>query len=184
MAESNLLKNKAIILGIGGGIAAYKTCEVTRLLVRGGANVHCVLTKAGAQFVTPLTLQTLSKNPVHMDMFSLIQEKEISHISLADRADLILVAPATADILAKVACGICDELLQTVICATRAPVVFAPSMNENMWKNRILQENVSKLKKFGYHIIEPAFGDLACGCEGTGRLPEPEVIVEKISKLI
>lgn len=176
-------KNKTIVLGIGGGIAAYKCCELVRLLVKGKAKVHCILTKAGAQFVTPLTLQTLSGNPVHTEMFNLIQESEIGHISLADRADIVLVAPATADLIAKVACGICDELLSTVICATRAPVVFAPSMNVNMWKNKILQENVAKLKAHGYHIIEPVSGDLACGYKGKGRLPEPEDIVAAISKI-
>jgi len=177
------LAKKNIVLGIGGGIAAYKCCELVRLLVKEGADVHCVLTKAGAQFVTPLTLQTLSKNPVHTDMFNLIQEKEIGHISLADRADLVLVAPATADLIAKVSCGICDDLLTTVICATRAPVVFAPSMNVNMWENSITKENVAKLRKHGYQIIEPVSGDLACGYEGQGRLPEPADIISKLKSI-
>jgi phosphopantothenoylcysteine decarboxylase/phosphopantothenate--cysteine ligase len=179
-----VLKQKTIVLGIGGGIAAYKCCELARLLVKSDADVHCILTKAGAEFVTPLTLQTLTANPVHTEMFNLIQEKEISHISLADRADIVLVAPATADLIAKVAHGICDDLLTTVICATKAPVVFAPSMNENMWRNPITQENVEKLKKHGYEIIEPAVGDLACGYVGKGRLPEPEKILEDIVRLV
>ena len=178
------MENKTVVLGIGGGIAAYKCCELVRLLVKEGAAVHCVLTKAGSQFVTPLTLQTLSGNPVHTEMFNLIQEKEIGHISLADRADIALVAPATADIMAKVSCGICDELLTTVICATRAPVVFAPSMNSNMWENPITQENVARLKKFGYHIIEPAEGELACGYVGKGRLPEPVQIMDTLKSII
>ena len=175
---------RTIVFGITGGIAAYKCCDVVRGLVKRGADVHVVLTKAGAQFVTPLTLQALSQNPVHTDMFSLIQEAEIGHISLADRADLILVAPASADIIAKIACGICDELLQTVICATKAPVVFAPSMNVHMWENPITQENIRKLKKLGYHFIEPASGDLACGYHGKGRLPEPEEIMKHIEKIL
>lgn len=173
---------KNIILGIGGGIAAYKSCELARLLVKEGAFVHCVLTKAGAQFVTPLTLQTLSQNPVHTDMWNLIQEREIGHISLADRADMILVAPATADLIAKIACGVCDDLLTTVICATTAPVVLAPSMNVNMWKNPIVQENVARLKKHGHKIIEPVEGELACGYTGGGRMPEPTDIVKEIKK--
>lgn len=180
---THLFKGKSIVLGIGGGIAAYKCCELARLLTKSGANVHCVLTKAGAQFVTPLTLQTLTGNPVHTDMFNLIQEKEIGHISLADRASIVVVAPATADLIAKVSCGICDDLLTTVICATRAPVVFAPSMNVHMWENKILQENVVRLKKHGYHIMEPAVGDLACGYEGKGRLPEPDEIFKTVQSI-
>jgi len=175
---------KQIILGICGGIAAYKCCELTRLLVKEGTDVHCVLTKAGAEFVTPLTLQTLSGNQVHTEMFNLVEESDVAHISLADRADLVLVAPATADIIAKVASGICDELLTTVICATKAPVLFAPSMNVNMWKNPITQDNISKLKKHGYHFIEPDEGVLACGYEGKGRLPEPQTIIETVSTLL
>ncbi len=178
------LKNKSIVLGIGGGIAAYKCCELARLLTRAGADVRCVLTAAGSQFVTPLTLQTLTANPVHTDMWSLIQESQIGHISLADRADLVLVAPATADLIAKVAHGICDDLITTVICATKAPVLFAPSMNSNMWQNPITQANVAGLKKFGYRFMEPGIGELACGYEGKGRLPEPEEILDIVLKTI
>lgn len=177
------LKGTTIVLGISGGIAAYKCCELTRLLVKEGAAVHVVLTKAGAQFVTPLTLQTLSGHPVHTDMFCLTREEEIGHIALADRADIVLVAPATADLLAKTSAGICDELLTAIICATRAPVVFAPSMNARMWENPITQENIARLRKLGYRFIEPAAGALACGSEGTGRLPEPIDIVEEIRKV-
>jgi phosphopantothenoylcysteine decarboxylase/phosphopantothenate--cysteine ligase len=174
---------KTIIFGITGGIAAYKCCDVVRGLVKAGADVHVILTKAAEHFVTPLTLQTLSQNPVHTEMFSLIQEAEIGHISLADNADLVVVAPSTADVIAKVACGICDELLLTVICATRAPVVFAPSMNVHMWENKITQENIKRLKKVGYHFIDPATGDLACGYQGKGRLPEPEEIIKVVEQI-
>jgi len=177
-------EKKTVIFGITGGIAAYKCCEAVRSMVKAGADVHVVLTKAGAQFVTPLTLQALSQNSVHTDMFSLIQEAEIGHISLADRADLVLVAPATADVIAKIACGICDELLLTVICATKAPVVFAPSMNVHMWENPITQENIKRLKKLGYHFIEPASGDLACGYQGKGRLPEPGEIIKALERIV
>ena len=175
---------KRIVLGISGGIAAYKCCELIRLLVKGGADVRCVPTRAALKFVTPLTLQTLSRNPVCSDMFGLIEEREVGHISLADGADLVVVAPATADIIAKVACGICDDLLTTVICATRAPVVFAPSMNVNMWENRITRENVARLSNLGYGFIEPAEGELACGYEGKGRLPDPERIVGELGKFL
>lgn len=178
------LKNKKIILGISGGIAAYKACDVIRGLKKEGADVHVVLTKAGAQFITPLTLQTLSCNPVYTEMFNLIDEVKIGHISLADSADLVLVAPATADIIAKTACGICDELLTTVICATKAPVVFAPSMNVNMWDHPITQENIRKLKKIEYYIIEPESGDLACGYEGKGRLASPDKITKFVDDII
>ena len=172
------LENKTIILGISGGIAAYKACDVIRGLKKEGADVHVILTKAGEQFITPLTLQTLSCNPVYTDMFNLIDEAKVQHVSLADKADLVLVAPATADIIAKMACGICDELLTTVICATKAPVVFAPSMNVNMWEHPITQDNIKKLKKIEYYIIEPEEGDLACDYEGKGRLASPDKIVE------
>lgn len=178
------LKDRTIVLGIGGGIAAYKCCELARLMAKAEACVHCVLTEAGAKFVTPLTLQTLTQNPVHTGMFDLIQEKEIGHISLAEKADLVLVAPATADLIAKVSHGICDDLLTTVICATKAPVVFAPSMNSNMLENSITRENVERLRKHGYNFVEPAVGELACGYEGKGRLPEPHAILEYIAPLL
>lgn len=178
------LNGKTILLGISGGIAAYKCCDLTRLLKKAGADVHVVLTKTAAHFVTPLTLQTLSGNQVHQEMFNLLEEKEIGHISLADRADVVIVAPATADIIAKVSHGMCDDLLATVICATRAPVIFAPSMNEKMWTNPITQENVTRLKNFGYNIIEPAEGELACGYSGKGRLPSIEMILNEVERSI
>lgn len=178
------LNDKTIVLGISGGIAAYKCCELTRMLVKAGADLHVILTKAASHFVTPLTLQTLSGNPVNQEIFSLIEEKEVGHISLADRADAILVAPATADIIAKVSHGLCDELLPTVICATKAPVIFAPSMNEKMWTNPITKENVIRLRDYGYKFIEPEEGELACGYEGKGRLPELSIIINEVLSVI
>lgn len=178
----SLLKNKTIILGIGGGIAAYKCCELVRLLVKEEADVHVLLTNAAKKFVTPLTLQTLSKNPVHTDLFDLTQEQQINHITLADRADLILVAPATADLIAKAAHGLTNDLLANVLLATRAPVLFCPSMNVNMWNHRATQANVGRLKELGYKILEPAEGELACGWEGKGRLSEPESILAEIQR--
>ena len=176
--------NKSVLLGICGGIAAYKCCELVRLMVKEGFDVHCVLTQAGAKFVTPLTLQTLSGNVVHTEMFDLMQEKKVNHISLAKDSDVLLIAPATADIIAKTACGICDDLLSTAICATKSPVLFAPSMNSNMWENRITQSNVAKLREFGYNFIEPDCGELACGDSGAGRLPDNEKILRAVKEIL
>ena len=143
-----------------------------------------MMTRAAREFITPLTLQTLSGHPVHTELFNLTQEQEISHISLADRADLIAVCPATADILAKISHGICDDLITTVICATKAPVVLAPSMNVHMWENPITQENVANLRRHGYLLLEPETGALACGYEGKGRLPETETLIREIEKTL
>ncbi|OGQ46797.1 MAG: hypothetical protein A3H42_03495 [Deltaproteobacteria bacterium RIFCSPLOWO2_02_FULL_46_8] len=178
------LEKKTVILGVGGGIAAYKTCELTRLLVQSGANVHVILTQSAAQFVTPLTLQTLSKNPVHTDLFSLAQEQTISHIALADKADVVVVAPATADLIAKAAHGLANDLLTNVLLATRAPVLFCPSMNVHMWEHKATQQNVGRLRELGYQVMEPASGELACGTIGKGRLCEPEEIIKTLQKII
>ena len=173
-----VLQNKSILLGISGGIAAYKAAELVRLLVKAGASVRVVMTKNAQEFITPLTLQSLSGNPVSTDTFDLTQESEIGHIRLADTADLILIAPATANILAKLAHGLADDLLSTLLLVTRAPVVIAPAMNVHMYAHPATQENLKTLQRFGHHIIEPAEGELACGYEGKGRLAEPEQIVE------
>jgi len=179
-----MLQGKCVILGVTGGIAAYKAAELLRLLVKSGAETHVVMTRSAQEFVTPLTFQTLSGNPVHTELFSLIQEQEIGHISLADRADLILVAPATANLIGKVANGVADDLLTTTIMATRAKVLFAPAMNSNMWENPIYQENHAKLESLGYSFIDPAYGDLACGWQGKGKLPDPQVIFNSAQTLL
>lgn len=179
-----MLKKKTIILGISGGIAAYKTADLTRRLVEVGAEVHVMMTRSAQQFITPLTLQTLSGHPVHTELFNLTQEQEISHIAMADKADLIVIAPASANIIAKTAHGICDDLLTTVLCATQAPILLAPSMNVHMWENPIVQENVQKLKKLGFKIVEPDSGSLACGYTGKGRLPDPECLIKEIEKIL
>ncbi len=179
-----MLKGKKIVLGVTGGIAAYKVAELVRELVRGGAEVFVVMTRSAQAFVTPLTFQTLSGNKVATDLFSLIEESEIGHISLADRAQVLVIAPATANVIGKIAGGIADDLLTTVVMATKAPVLIAPAMNVHMWENPICQENIQKLRARGYHFIEPAAGELACGYEGKGRLPEPPVIVEEIRALL
>ena len=179
-----LIKDKTIVLGITGGIAAYKAAELARLLIKAGSNVHVVMTKGAAEFVTPLTFQVLSKNPVHTEMFSLTQEAEVGHISLADRADLFVIAPATANILGKIANGIADDLLTTSIMATRAPVLFAPAMNCNMYENSIVKGNMNKLKSYDYHFIDAETGELACGYEGKGRMAEPSDILEEIETIL
>ncbi|NIX15720.1 MAG: bifunctional phosphopantothenoylcysteine decarboxylase/phosphopantothenate--cysteine ligase CoaBC, partial [Candidatus Dadabacteria bacterium] len=179
-----MLQNKNIVVGVSGGIAAYKACDLVRKLVLSGADVHVVMTKNAQQFVTPLTFQTLSNNKVSTDLFDLDREAEIGHIALADNADLIVVAPATAALLGKAASGIADNLLNTVILATKSPVLFCPAMNVNMFDNSIVQENITKLKKHGYHILEPSEGALACGWEGKGRLPDTPIIVSEIEKIL
>jgi phosphopantothenoylcysteine decarboxylase / phosphopantothenate---cysteine ligase len=177
-------KQIQIVLGVSGGIACYKAVELVRLLVKGGFSVQVIMTRGAMEFVTPLTFQTLSGHPVATDTFSLTQESEIGHIHLADSADLFVIAPATANIIGKIANGIADDLLTTVVMATRAPVLLAPAMNIHMFENAIVQENLRKLRRVGYHLLEPAEGFLACGYEGKGRLPDPEKILEAIQGLL
>jgi phosphopantothenoylcysteine decarboxylase/phosphopantothenate--cysteine ligase len=174
-----MLKGKVILLGVTGGIAVYKAVELLRLLTKAGAVVHVVMTRGATEFVAPLTFQTLSGNPVHLELFNLISEQQIGHISLAERADLFLVAPATANFIGKVAGGIADDLLTTAVMATKAPVLIAPAMNVNMYQNPIYQENEARLRKHGYLFVAPACGMLACGYEGEGKLQDPEVILEE-----
>jgi phosphopantothenoylcysteine decarboxylase / phosphopantothenate---cysteine ligase len=177
-------KKPMLVLGVTGGIACYKAVELVRLLVKDGFVVQVIMTRGAMEFVTPLTFQTLSGMPVATETFNLTQESEIGHINLADNADLFVIAPATANVIGKVAAGIADDLLTTVLMATKAPVLIAPAMNIHMYENPILQENVRKLRRLGYHFIEPAEGYLACGYEGKGRLPEPEKILEEIRGLL
>src|SRR5512136_2302164 len=179
-----MLKGKKIVLGVTGGIAAYKAAELVRELVRSGAEVFVVMTRGAQEFITPLTLQTLSGNKVATELFSLVEESEIGHISLADRADILVIAPATANIIGKIAGGIADDMLSTVVMATQAPVLLAPAMNVHMWENSITQENIQKLRARGYHFIDPEAGELACGYEGKGRLAELPAIVEKVQTLL
>jgi phosphopantothenoylcysteine decarboxylase / phosphopantothenate---cysteine ligase len=174
-----MLKGKEIVLGVTGGIAAYKAVELLRLLTKAGANVHVIMTRSAEEFVTPLTFQTLSMNPVSTSIFNLISEREIGHITLADRADLFIIAPATANLVGKLAGGIADDMLATTVMATKAPVLIAPAMNVNMYQNLLYQENEARLKRHGYLFVEPAKGLLACGWEGEGKLQEPQVIFEE-----
>ena len=171
-----MLQGKTIVLGVSGGIAVYKAVELLRLLTKAGADVHVIMTRNAQEFVSPLTFQTLSCHPVHTDLFNLSQEQEIDHISLADRADLFILAPATANLIGKIAQGLADDLLTTSVMATKAPVLVAPAMNSNMYDNPIYQRNQKCLADAGYHILEPISGSLACGWEGKGKLPDPETI--------
>ena len=176
-------KNKNILVGVCGGISAYKTCELVRLLVKNDFTVKVIMTEAAAKFVTSLTFQTLSKNPVYMDMFQVLKEENTQHIALSQWANLCVIAPLSANTLSKIAGGISDNLLTTVVCAlgAKTKLVLAPAMNENMWKNPIIQENVEKLKKLKkYVFMSPQKGELACGIYGEGRMPEPKDIYKKI----
>lgn len=171
---------KNVVLGVSGGIAVYKALEITSLLIKKDINVNVIMTENATKFVTPLSFQSLSQNVVSCDTFQEPKVWEIQHISLAEKADVLLVAPATANIIGKVANGIADDMLSTTIMATKAKVIFAPAMNTNMYENPILQDNIRKLKSFGYEFIEPAEGRLACGAVGKGKLEKPEIIVDKV----
>ncbi len=178
----SIIKGKNIIVGVTGGIAAYKSCELVRGLVKKEASVQVVMTKNATEFITPLTLQTLSGRKVAINTFDLQWESEIGHISLADNADIMVVAPATASFIGKVASGIADSLLSTVILATKAPIILCPAMNVNMYENPAVKDNIEKLKERGFVIMEPGEGELACGWEGKGRLPEIEYILGEIER--
>lgn len=179
-----MLRNQVIILGVSGGIAAYKSVHLCRELTRCGANVHVVMTKNATQFVTPLTFQTISGNNVTHELFELFHSSEIGHVTLADRAHAIVVAPATANILGKVANGIADDFLSTMIMATRVRVLFAPAMNVAMWESATVQRNITSLRADGYHTVGPVPGELACGVQGSGKMSEPETIMEALEILL
>ncbi len=175
---------KNILLGVTGSIASYKACEIISQLRKEAYNVRCVMSKDAKWFVTPLTLETLSGQKVIDDMFRLPEGRDPVHISLADEADLILVAPATADIIGRVSSGICDDILSCVICACKKPVVFAPAMNDNMFTNPIIQDKIRYLKEKGYHFIDPVVGRLACGRDGIGHLAPVEKILGGVKKIL
>ena len=179
-----MLQGKEIVLGVCGGIAAYKAAELVRLYVKAGAKVSVIMTAAAQQFITPLTFQTLSGRPVHSELFSLLQEQDIGHVSLADRADLLVIAPATANLIGKLSAGIADDLLTTTVMACKAPVLLVPAMNSNMWQNPVCRRNVEQLQQCGYHMLEPVTGMLACGWEGQGKMPEPQAIRDETQRLL
>ncbi|MDD6050196.1 MAG: bifunctional phosphopantothenoylcysteine decarboxylase/phosphopantothenate--cysteine ligase CoaBC [Clostridiales bacterium] len=178
------MTGKSVVLGVTGGIAAYKACEVVSRLRKMGADVHVVMTKSATEFVQPLTFETLSNHPVVTDTFARPATWEVEHIALAKRADVFVIAPATANILAKMAHGIADDMLSTTVLATKAPVLVAPAMNSGMWTAPVTQENCAALKGRGVHFIGPDAGFLACGDTGAGRMSEPAAIVEAITALL
>ncbi|MBI5562561.1 MAG: bifunctional phosphopantothenoylcysteine decarboxylase/phosphopantothenate--cysteine ligase CoaBC [Deltaproteobacteria bacterium] len=178
------LKDKKICLGVTGAISAYKALELARLFIKEGAEVRPVMTRAAAEFITPLSLSTLARSPVYGDLFELTQGTKISHIELAQTSNLVCVAPATADIIGKAASGIADDLLSTVIMAACCPVLFAPSMNTRMWENPMVKGNVERLKAAGYLFAGPAEGELACGTSGKGRLAPVEDIMEAAAEAV
>ena len=179
-----MLRDKNIVIGMTGGIACYKVCELITHLIREGANVEVVMTKNATEFITPLTIETLSKHKVITDMFEKKSHVDVEHISLARKADLIVVIPATANIIGKVANGIADDMLSTTIMATPAKVVFAPAMNNEMYNNAIVQDNIAKLKDYGYYFINPIEGNLACGYKAVGKLANKNTIIENIENLL
>ncbi len=179
-----MLKNKNIIVGICGGISAYKVVDVVSRLKKQNATVTVIMTENATKFVSPLTLRAISHEPVITDMFAEPDNWDTEHISLAQKADLFVVAPATANMLGKIAGGVADDMLTTTIMATNAPVLFVPAMNTGMYENPIVQENIIKLKQHGYKIMEPDTGLMACGTSGKGRLPEPQQIIKEILEIL
>jgi phosphopantothenoylcysteine decarboxylase len=178
------LKGREIVVAVCAGIAAYKVADVVSKLVQLGAGVTVAMTDDAQRFITPLTFQALSARPVRTGTFDLTDSSDPQHIALTERADLMLVAPATANIIAKVAHGLCDDLVSLMISAAACPVVFAPAMNNRMWDNPIAQENVAKLTKLNYKFIGPAEGWLACRNVGAGRLTDPQIIVDEVVQML
>ena len=176
--------SKTVVLGVSGGIAAYKACDVVSRLRKENVQVNVIMTKHATEFVSALTFQSISQNPVAVEMFEPVTNWDIEHISLAKKADIFLIAPATANVIGKIANGIADDMLSTTVMATKAPVVIAPAMNTNMYENPVTQANIQKLKDLGYIFIEPGYGRLACGDLGPGKLAEPDLIVENIKFLL
>jgi len=179
-----MLANKTIVLGITGGIAAYKAADIASKLTQAGARVEVIMTESATKFVAPLTLRSITGRPVVTDMFEPASEWSIEHIALAEAADVVVIAPATANVIAKLAAGIADDMLCCTVLATRAPVIVAPSMDANMFENPITQDNLAKLKDRGFIIIDPAYGRLASGKIGIGRLAEVETIVGTIKQVL
>ena len=176
--------SRNIVVGVTGGIACYKAADLVSRLKKEDIEIDVIMTKNACEFVSPLTFRTLSKNPVVTDTFATPEAWKVGHVALAEKADIMLIAPATANVIGKVASGIADDMLTTTIMASKAKIVFAPAMNVNMYENPILQANIEKLKSYGYYFIEPGSGMLACGYEGKGRMAEPAEIVEYVLPLL
>jgi len=178
------LKGRQIIVAVCGGIAAYKVADVVSKLVQMGAGVSVIMTREAQKFITPLTFEAISGRKVRTDTFELVDTSDPQHISLTERADLMIVAPATNNIIAKVAHGLCDDLVSLMICAAACPVVFAPAMNNRMWEHPVAQENFAKLATIGYRFIGPEDGWLACRNRGVGRMSEPQKIVAEVKRML
>lgn len=178
------LKGKTILLGVTGSIAAYKMANVASMLIKKGADVHVIMTKNATNFINPITFETLTNHKCLVDTFDREFEFNVEHVSIAKAADVVLVAPATANVIGKIACGIADDMLTTTVMACTCPVLVSPAMNTNMYNNPIFQDNMKRLEKYGYKIIEPATGRLACGDEGAGKLPSEEMLVQEIEKIL
>ncbi len=179
-----MTEKKRILLGITGGIACYKAAEIARKLVKSGLEVYPVMTENAKEFITPLTFSVLTGHKTSTDMFDRDLPQNIPHISLARDTDIILIAPATANIIGKIASGIADDLLSTIVMSTKNPVILAPAMNTAMYMNKFVQKNMKSLREAGYSFVEPESGDLACGEEGIGRLADPDIIVKKILDML
>lgn len=182
--SAGTLKGREIVVGVCGSIACYKVAEVVSRLVQMGAGVTVCMTESAQKFVTPLTFESLSGRRVHTDMFTVVDAGDTQHIGLTERADLMLVAPATTNLIAKVACGLADDLISLMVCAAACPVVFAPAMNHRMWDHPVAQENYAKLASMGYRFIGPEVGWLACRNVGAGRLTDPIVIVDELTRML
>ena len=178
------MKQKTIILGVTGSIAAYKACDLVSRLKKKGHDVICIMTREAEEFITPLTLETLSENAAYGDMFRLPEKRSAVHVSLAKKADLIVIAPATANIIGRLASGICDDLLTSTVISSVSPILIAPAMNDNMYKHKITQRNIQELKRIGYKFIDPIRGHLACGYVGIGHLADLGQIIKEIDKIL
>lgn len=179
-----MAKKKTIIVGVTGSIASYKAADIVSGLVKKGAEVFVIMTKEAMEFVSPLTFQALSGNRVYSDMFSTPEEWDVKHVSLAKKADIIVIAPATANVIGKLSAGICDDLLTCTVIASKAGVLIAPAMNDAMYGHRVVQENIARLKKLGYKFVGPRTGRLACGDTGMGCLADVGGILKEIDKLV
>ena len=179
-----MLENKTVLLGVSGSIAAYKAAELASKLTQAGAAVDVVMTEAATRFITSLTFSSITHRPVASDMFATPTEFEVEHITLAERADVVVIAPATANIIAKLAAGIADDLLTCTVLATRAPIILAPAMNVNMWEKQITQDNLDRLCSRGFNIVDPGYGAMACGAVGVGRLADTEQILAVIRQVL
>lgn len=179
-----MYKDMNILIGITGGISAYKACSLINFFKSEGAKINVIMTEHATKFISPITVETLAGRKVYTDMFSDGDYSEVAHIKLAKEADLILIVPATANIIGKVANGIADDMLSTTIMATKKPVIFAPAMNNQMFENRIVQDNIKKLEDYGYKFIEPVVGHLACGGKEIGKLPNTKTLVKRTEEII